>query len=114
MRIKRGHSKRKSHKKVLKRVKGYRLTYSKLYRRAIEATLHAGQYSFAHRRRRKSQLRSEWIKTISSALSQRGVAYKDFVANLKAKNIALDRKVLSELAVSRPETFDQIVKEVTK
>lgn len=114
MRIKRGINKRKKHKKVLKKAKGYRLTYSKLYRRAIEATLHAGQYSFAHRRRRKSQMRTEWIKTLSSALSKSGITYKEFINNLKKSNVELDRKVLAQLAIEKPEAFEDIVKTVSK
>jgi large subunit ribosomal protein L20 len=114
MRIKRGTIKRRKHKKVLKKAKGYRLTYSKLYRRALEAILHAGQYSFAHRRRRASQKRIERIKTISGALTKSNIAYKDFIAMLKKHNVELDRKILADLAVEKPSVFDQIVKQVSK
>lgn len=111
MRIKRGQSKKQKHKKVLKQAKGYRMTYSRLYRRAKEALLHAGQYSFAHRRARRSQKREEWIKIISAALHSSGVSYNKFFAGLKSKNIVLDRKVLAEIAQQAPADFAKIVKQ---
>lgn len=109
MRVKRGINKKRKHKKLLKQAKGYRLTYSKLYRRAKEAVGHANQYSFQHRKRRKSEKRTEWIKTISAGLTQSGVSYKDFISALAKQNIILDRKVLAELAMQRPDAFAKLV-----
>lgn len=112
MRIKRGTSKNQKHKKVLKQAKGYRMTYSKLYRRAMEAVRHAGNYNFAHRRRRKSQKRQEWISTISAALSNSGITYSRFVSAMKNKKIDIDRKNLAIMAVKNPAHFDALVKEI--
>jgi large subunit ribosomal protein L20 len=109
MRVKRGKTKRQKHKKELKKAKGYRLSYSKLYRRAKEANLHAGEYSFAHRKKRQGQFRRLWITRINSALKESGMKYKDFIAALKTKNVELDRKVLAGLALDYPETFKTIV-----
>jgi len=109
MRIKRGTTKKQKHKKILKRTKGYRLSYSKLYKRAKEASLHAGQYSFAHRKKRQSQFRRTWISRINAALSTFGLKYKDFISALAKKNIKLDRKILANLALDNPETFNKIV-----
>ena len=109
MRIKRGVTKNQKHKKVLKLAKGYRMSYSKLYRRAKEAVRHAGQYSYAHRKHRGSQLREEWVSVISAALSKHQLSYSKFISGLKTKNIELDRKMLSELAVYSPAHFDSIV-----
>lgn len=109
MRIKRGVTKKQKHKKVLKNAKGYRLTYSKLYRRAKQKLLHSGAYSFAHRKRRRSQKRSEWVKTISAALVGSGVSYSQFIAGMKSKKIEIDRKNLAEMIISNPSHFEQVV-----
>ena len=109
MRIKRGKIKRVKHNKILKQAKGYRMSYSKLYRRAREAVMHAGQYSFNDRRKRRARMRNQWIKIIAAGLSQNDVVYKDFIYGLKKNNINLDRKVLAEIAQSHPKHFTQIV-----
>lgn len=113
MRVKRGTTKHRRHKKVLKLAKGYRMSYHKLYRRAKEAVLHAGQYSYAHRKHRRAQIKSEWIKVIAAALSAKQVSYSKFISGLKAKNITLDRKSLSELAVHHPKHFEELVEIVS-
>ncbi|MBL8015018.1 MAG: 50S ribosomal protein L20 [Candidatus Doudnabacteria bacterium] len=111
MRIKRGAQKNKKHKAVLQSTKGYRMSYNRLYRRAIEAALHAGQYNFAHRRHRRAQMRDQWIKIISAALAESQVSYHDFMGNLKRHNVVLDRKVLAEIAQNNPQHFKQLVTE---
>ncbi len=112
MRIKRGKAKKQKHKKVLKAAKGYRLSYSKLYRRAKEATLHAGDYSAKHRRHLRSQKREEWIKTISAMLAGSGVSYNKFISALKGSKIDIDRKNLASMAVDHPEHFQALLEEV--
>lgn len=114
MRIKRGTTKKQKHKKVLKAAKGYRMSYSKNYRRAIEAVAHAGQYSFAHRRRRASQMRSENIKIISAALVNFNIGYSSFVNMLGAKKIEINRQVISTLANFHKDSFNKLVSEVSK
>ncbi|MCA9378878.1 50S ribosomal protein L20 [Candidatus Dojkabacteria bacterium] len=111
MRVKRGQVKNRKHKAVLARAKGYRMSYSKLYRRATEALLHAGQYNFAHRRRRHSQMRNSWIKIIAAGLYGTGVSYSTVTGNLKKQNIELDRKVLAEIAQSNPAHFSSLVEQ---
>lgn len=114
MRIKRGHTKRQKHNKVLKATKGYRMSYSRLYRRALEAFKHAGSYSFAHRRHRRGQMRGDWIKIIAAALTSQQVSYKDFVAGLRKNQIALNRKMLAEMAQVSPEHFAEVVATAVK
>lgn len=114
MRIKRGHTKRQKHNKVLKAVKGYRMSYSRLYRRALEAFKHAGSYSYGHRRQRRGQMRTDWIKVVSAALTASQVSYKDFIAGMKRNNVVLNRKMLSEIAQINPAHFAQIVAKATK
>lgn len=112
MRIKRGKNKNRKHKKVLKAAKGYRLSYSKLYRRAKEALLHAGQYSFNDRKKRKGQIRRLWIKRINAALQPHGMKYNQFINSLKTNKIELNRKMLSELSLNNEQVFAEIVKAV--
>ncbi len=114
MRIKRGQNKNRKHKKVLKLAKGYRLSYSKLYRRALEAVKHAGVYNYIHRKHKKGQKRTEWIKSISAALATENISYSKFIAKLKANKIELDRKLIADMAIDHPEHFSMLVKEVSK
>jgi len=105
MRIKRGIVKKSKHKKLLHLAKGYRMTYSKSYRRAKEAVMHAYQYSYSHRRRRKSQVRKEWIKIISAQLSKYNLSYNRFVNLLKTNHINLNRKIIAEIIINTPQDF---------
>lgn len=109
MRVKRGQVKRKKHKKILKQAKGYRLTYSKLYRRAKEALMHAGAYSYAHRKKRGNDFRRLWIQRINGALDSYDLRYSSFINLLKKQKIEINRKMLSELAIHEPDVFKAIV-----
>ena len=109
MRVKGGNKTRKRHKKILKTTKGYRSTYHKTYKRAHEAYMHAGQYSYIHRRKRIHQFRSLWITRISAAVKSMGYTYSQFMGALKKANILLNRKMLSELAIHKPKVFKKIV-----
>lgn len=113
-RVKSGKTRRQKHKKTLKAAKGYRLTYSKLYRRASEALLHAGQYAYNDRRKRKKQMRQLWIMRINAALKELGYKYKDFVHKAKKVEVVIDRKILAELAVNNPEVFKAVAEKVMK
>jgi large subunit ribosomal protein L20 len=110
MRVKGGTTRRKRHKKILKKTKGYRLTKSKLYRVAHEAHLHAGQYAYDHRHKRPAQMRRIWITKINAACKNNDIQYKDFIKKLKDKNIELNRKILADLAVNNPDIFTFLVK----
>jgi large subunit ribosomal protein L20 len=113
MRVKRGIIKKQKHKKILKKAKGYRLSRSKIYKRAKEAVLHAGQYSYNHRRKRGNQFRKLWIQRIHAVLDSYDLSYSKFIHLLKQSKIELNRKVLSELAIHKPEVFETVVKKVT-
>jgi large subunit ribosomal protein L20 len=112
MRVKRGLHKKKKHNKILKAVKGFRLTYSKLYRRAKEALLHAGQYNFRDRKKRQAQYRKTWIKSINAVCKQEGLNYSTFMNKLKQNNVVLDKKVLGYLAVNHEGALKQIISEL--
>ncbi len=111
-RVKTGTSRHRKHKKVLNLTKGYRGANTRLIKRAKEAMLHAGQYAFVGRKRRKRDMRKLWIIRINAALKKvdEKLQYSRFVNQLKKSNIALDRKVLSELAVKDFTVFSQVVK----
>lgn len=109
MRVKTGFSRRRHHKKILKATKGYYGTRSKLYRKASEAFLHAGQYAFAGRKDRKSQFRRLWIQRINAALTPFSVKYSVFMNRLNKAKIILDRKILADLALREPAAFKAIV-----
>jgi large subunit ribosomal protein L20 len=111
MRVKSGKVTRRRHKKILKATKGYRMTKSKLYKVAHEAYLHAGQYSYNHRKKRANDFKRIWIKRINAALKgiDGSLKYSRFKNHLKIKKVELNNHVLSELAVSFPETFRKVV-----
>src|SRR5579864_305394 len=111
-RIKRGTVSRRKHNKLLGLTKGYRGTKSKLIKVAREAALHAGQYAYQGRKLRKRNFRSLWIVRISEAVKKEDLSYSVFIDKLHKPNIALDRKILSNLIVEDPATFKQIVDKI--
>jgi len=112
MRIKGGVNTRKRHKKVLKAAKGYWMTRHKQFKKAKEATLHAGEYAFAGRKDKKRDFRRLWIIRINAAVREMGLTYNLFIKKLADKKIVLDRKILSQLAVEKPQVFNKIVEKV--
>ncbi|GIW63318.1 MAG: 50S ribosomal protein L20 [Patescibacteria group bacterium] len=104
----------KKHKKILKQAKGYRMTRRKLFKKAMEAVLHAGEYAFAGRKQKKRQFRSLWILRINNAVRELGGKYSNFIHNLKEKNIQIDRKILAKLAVDHPQFFKQVFDKASK
>lgn len=114
VRIKRGVVSKRKHKKILKLAKGYRLTRSKLIKRAKEAVLRAGEHAFAGRKLKKRDFRRLWIIRISEAVKKEGLSYSKFTHALKKNKIELDRKILADLVVNEPDTFKKIVEKVKK
>jgi large subunit ribosomal protein L20 len=108
-RVKGGPSARKKHKRILSSVKGYRGTRSRLFKRAHQAYLRAGQHAYAGRRLRRRDIRTLWIQRINAALTEFNLPYSKFIKLLKDANINLNRKMLSQIAVEDPETFKKIV-----
>ena len=111
-RAKIGVVRRRRHKKVLKATKGYYLTRSKLFRRANEAFLKAGEYAFKGRKLKKRDFKKLWVIRLNAALREQGGNYSSFIKNLNGSKLQLDRKILSELAVSYPETFTKILEKL--
>ncbi|HBQ51193.1 50S ribosomal protein L20 [Candidatus Daviesbacteria bacterium RIFCSPLOWO2_01_FULL_38_10] len=112
-RVKRGVTSHKRHKKVLELTKGHRGGRSKNIREAKSSLLHAGEYAFAGRKMRKRDMRRLWITQLSAAVKAEGLSYSKFINQLKVKDIKLDRKILSDLAVNHPEDFKKIVLEAS-
>jgi large subunit ribosomal protein L20 len=96
-------------KRTLRKTKGYFGNKSKLYRYAKDALARAGVYAYKHRKRKKGDFRSLWIVRINAAVRTEGLKYSTFMGGVKAANIALDRKALSELAIHDPAAFSAIV-----
>ncbi len=109
MRVKRGVAAHAKHKKMLKKAKGMQHARTRSYRLGKQGVIKALSYSYRDRRNRKRDLRALWITRINNASRELGVSYSQLIAGLKAKNITLDRKILSELAVNNPEAFKKIV-----
>lgn len=114
MRIKTGFSRRKRHQKVLERTKGFRMTKNRLYKVAREADLHAGQYAFVGRKKRKRDLRRIWITRINAGLKTFDCSYSKFIDRLKKVKVEIDRKILSDLVIYDPPTFKEIFKKANR
>lgn len=108
MRIKRGFKARQRRKKVLKLAKGFRGGRSKLFRTAADSVDKALMYAYRDRKARKRDFRKLWIARINAAARMNGLSYSRFINGLKRADVALDRKVLAELAISDPQAFSQI------
>lgn len=109
MRVKGGPRGHLRHKKVLKLTKGQRGTRHFLFRRANEAMLKSLWYATRDRRSRKRDLRRLWIARINAAARLNGMTYSRLVAAMKKANIALNRKMLSDLAIRDPHAFAAVV-----
>ncbi len=108
-RVKRGFKARRRRNKVLKLAKGYRGARSKLFRSATEAVDRALKYAFRDRRVRKRDFRALWIARINAAARENGLSYSRLIHGLKQAEIAIDRKILAQLAVVDPAGFGSIV-----
>ena len=101
------HSRKR--KRVLRRASGFRAGPGTIYRQALEFIHRADRYAYRDRRQKKRHFRTLWITRLNAALKQRGVSYNRFIAALAPAGVELNRKMLSELAISDPTVFDAIV-----
>jgi large subunit ribosomal protein L20 len=108
-RVKRGVTARARHKKVLALAKGFRGRRKNVFRIAKQAVMKAGQYAYRDRRARKRVFRQLWIARINAATRALGMTYSQFMNGLKKAAIALDRKVLADMAVNDALAFESIV-----
>ena len=108
-RVKRGVTAHRRHKKVLALTKGHRATNHSLYRRAHESMLKSLSYAYFHRRERKGDMRRLWIIRISAASRAQGLTYGQFIDGLKKSGVAINRKMLADMAVKEPQSFANLV-----
>lgn len=108
-RVKRGVIAHKRREKTLKYTKGFKWGRKSKERSAREALLHAWSYQFKSRKLKKRDFRKQWQTTISAALANKGLSYSKFIGLLAKKKVALDRKILAELAEKHPDVFAKIV-----
>ena len=107
-RVKRGVQARAKHKKVLAKAKGYYGARSRVYRVAHQAVIKAGQYAYRDRRVKKRMFRALWIVRINAAARECGMSYSRLINGLSKADIAIDRKVLADLAIHDMAAFTQI------
>ncbi|MEE8204003.1 MAG: 50S ribosomal protein L20 [Alphaproteobacteria bacterium] len=108
-RVKRGVTSHARHKKVLAKAKGYRGRSKNCYRLALQRVEKALQYAYRDRRNRKRSFRSLWIQRINAGAREHGLTYARFMHGLSRADVALDRKVLADIAVREPAAFKSLV-----
>ncbi|UFX82860.1 50S ribosomal protein L20 [Candidatus Absconditicoccus praedator] len=114
VRITNGKVRHRRHKTLIKRTKGFRLGRNNVYKQVRLALLKQGQNAYIGRKLKKRDFRRLWIERLSAALRARGSKYSVFVGQMTKKDVRLNRKVLSNIAVAFPEVFDKIHDEVLK
>lgn len=108
-RVKRAVGGLKKRRAVLEQAKGYRGSRGKHYRAAREQVLHSLRYAYADRRKRKGDFRRLWIARINAATRQHGMSYNKFINGLRMAEVEIDRRMLSEIAISDPAAFEALV-----
>jgi large subunit ribosomal protein L20 len=112
LRVKTGIVRRRRHKKILKLAKGFYQRRHSTFKNAEESVRRALANAYVGRKERKRQFRRLWIARINAAVRENGLTYSQFINLLKQKNILLNRKMLSELAINNPENFKALLDKV--
>lgn len=110
-RVKRGVTAHARHKSVISRAKGYSGRRKNVFRVATQAVTKAGQYAYRDRRQKKRQFRSLWIARINAAVREHGMSYSNFINGLNRSSIAIDRKVMADLAVRDKPAFARLAEQ---
>jgi len=113
-RARKSTARRSKHKRVLREARGYFGTKSRHFQQAKVALMRAGRYAWRDRRRRRRDFRRLWITRITAACRMRGTRYSLFINGLKLAGVLLNRKMLSEIAIDDPQTFDNLVNSAKK
>ena len=111
MRTTKGSARTRAKRRLYRRAKGYRGGRKNLLRTVKETLIRAGAYAYRDRRVRKREFRKLWVIRINAAVRERGLRYGEFIHGLKKAGIELDRKALSEMALSDPKAFDSVVEQ---
>ena len=109
VRVKRGVTKRRRHKKIMSLARGYHGASHRSYKWAKEALIHAWSHAYRHRRERKGDFRRLWILRIGAASRESGLTYSQFVHGLRIANVEINRKMLADMAVRDPEGFQKLI-----
>jgi len=112
MRTTKGSARNRAKNRLFRKTKGFVGGRRRLLRTAKETLIRAGVYAYRDRRVKKREFRQLWIIRINAAVRERGLRYSEFIYGLQAAKIGLDRKTLSEMAISDPAAFDQVVEQV--
>jgi large subunit ribosomal protein L20 len=113
-RARKSTARRSKHKRVLREARGYFGTKSRHFQQAKVALMRAGRYAWRDRRRRRRDFRRLWITRITAACKMRGTRYSLFINGLKLTGVLLNRKMLSQIAIDDPQTFDNLVNSAKK
>ena len=109
-RVKDGKITKAKHKKILKQAKGYFGSKHRLFKTAKEQVMHSGKYAYRDRRQNKRNFRKLWITRINAACRNNDISYSKFIDGLNKANVVINRKMLSELAISDEKAFAELVK----
>ena len=107
-RVVRGVTRHRRHKKLLRQTRGHKGVRHRLYSRAHESLIHALRYSYAHRRKKRGDMRRLWSIRINAAARANGLTYSKLIHGLKLIGAGVDRKVLADLAIQDPQGFAQV------
>ena len=110
-RITRGVVRHRRHKRLLKQTKGHRGVRHTSYKRAHESLIHALRYSYAHRRKKKGDMRRLWTIRINAAARANGVSYSQLIHGLKMGGGELNRKMMADLAIRDPQAFAEVAQQ---
>ena len=113
-RITRGVVRHRRHKRLLEQTKGHRGVRHTLYKRAHESLIHALRYTYAHRRKKKGDMRRLWNIRINAAARANGVSYSKLIHGLKMGGIELNRKMMADLAIRDPQAFAEVAQQAKK
>jgi|TARA_B100001093_G_C26300747_1_gene789276 large subunit ribosomal protein L20 len=113
-RVTKSVSAKAKHKKVLSATKGHYGARSRLYKTAKQSNIKSLQYAFRDRKNRKRNFRSLWVSRINAGSRELGISYSKLINGLNCKNVLINRKVLSEIAISDNQTFKKIVDLATR
>ena len=113
-RVTKAKTAKKKHQKVLKATRGHYGARSRLYKTAKQSNIKSLQYAFRDRKNKKRTFRSLWISRINAASRSLGVSYSKLISGMAKKNIIIDRKILSDIAVNDVSTFEKILKSAVK
>jgi len=114
IRVKRGIITKKKHKKIRKATKGMRGARNRTIKKGREALMKAGVYAYRDRRVKKREFRRLWVTRLNAFLKNYDISYSQFINLLKKNKIEIDRKILAELAVSRPQALEKIIEKIKK